>query len=106
MVMNPKKRAVLDRIKHLEAAIAKGREYLENGTHAHWHGFRPLFAARVVNGERLPPHKDWVKNVFLPRRQKALRQAQKVLGSICDHMRDVSDGDDVTITKTRKRKPS
>jgi hypothetical protein len=79
MVMNPKKRAVLDRIKHLEEAIAKGREYLENGKHAHWHGFSPLFATKVVNGERLPPHKDWVKNVFLPRRQKALRQAQKIL---------------------------
>jgi hypothetical protein len=27
--MNRKEKAVLDRIKHLEEAIAKGREYLE-----------------------------------------------------------------------------
>lgn len=77
--MNPRKKAVLDRIKHLEEAIAKGREYLESGEHAHWHGFRALFANRVHDGKTLPPHKDWVKNVFLPRREKALRQAQKVL---------------------------
>jgi hypothetical protein len=33
--MNSKKKAILDRIKHLEEAIAKGREYLESGSHAH-----------------------------------------------------------------------
>jgi hypothetical protein len=77
--MNPKKKAVLDRIKHLEEAITKGREYLESGRHATWHGFRPLFDAKVRDGKVLPPHKDWVKNVFLPRRERALRQAQKAL---------------------------
>jgi hypothetical protein len=39
--MSPKKKAVLDRIKNLEEAIAKGGEYLESGKHAHWSGFRP-----------------------------------------------------------------
>ncbi len=77
--MNPKKKAVLDRIKHLEEAITKGREYLESGKHATWHGFRPLFDAKLRDGKVLPPHKDWVKNVFLPRRERALRQAQKAL---------------------------
>ena len=33
--MNAKKNAILDRIKHLEDAINKGREYLESGEHAH-----------------------------------------------------------------------
>ncbi len=77
--MNSKKNAILDRIKHLEEAIVKGREYLETGEHALWHGFRPLFAGKVRDGETLPPHKDWVKNVFLPRRERALRKAEKTL---------------------------
>lgn len=80
--MNPKTRAVLDRIKHLEEAITKGREYLESGKHAQWHGFRPLFAAKVVDGKTLPPHKDWVTRVFLPRRERALKQAQKTLAKL------------------------
>jgi hypothetical protein len=77
--MNPKKKAVLDRIKHIEEAITKGREYLESGKHAQWSGFRPLFFRKVRDGKILPPHKDWVKNVFLPRLERALTQAQKVL---------------------------
>ena len=80
--MNPKKKSVLDRIKHLEEAITRGREYLESGKHAHWHGFRPLFAAKTRDGTISPPHKDWVKNVFLPRRETALRQAQKALAKL------------------------
>jgi hypothetical protein len=77
--MISRKKAILDRIQHLEEAIAKGREYLETGNHEHWHGFRPLFAVKVRDGKTLPPHKDWVKNVFLPRRERALRQAQTAL---------------------------
>jgi hypothetical protein len=78
-LMNSKKKAILDRIKHLEEAITKGHEYLESGKHAHWHGFRPLFTAKLIEGKTLPPHKIWVKNVFLPRRERALREAQKAL---------------------------
>jgi hypothetical protein len=77
--MNAKKKAILDRIKQIEEAIAKAREYLDTGANAHWHGFRPLFAAKARNGKILPPHRDWVKNVFLPRKQRALRYAQKTL---------------------------
>ena len=77
--MDSKKKAILDRIKHLEDAIAKGREYLESGKHAHWHGFRPLFVDKVGDGKTLPPHKDWVKNVFLPRHERALMKAEKAL---------------------------
>jgi hypothetical protein len=77
--MTSKEKAILDRIKHLDDAIAKGREYLESGSHAHWHGFRPLFDVKVKGGKVLPPHKDWVKNVFLPRQERALRNAQKTL---------------------------
>jgi hypothetical protein len=80
--MNPKKKSVLDRIEHIEDAIAKGSEYLESGKHAHWHGFRPLFDGKARDGQILPPHKDWVKNVFLPRRRRALRQAWKALAKL------------------------
>ena len=96
MPMNPKIKAVLDRIRGLEEAITTGREYLETGEHADWPGFRPLFARKVRDGKALPPHRDWVRNVFLPRREKALGQAQKTLerliqgskrrkGEIADH---------------------
>ena len=77
--MNSKTKAILDRIKHLEEAIAKGREYLKSEKHAHWHGFRPLFVVKVKDGETSPPHRDWVKNVFLPRQEKALKKAQETL---------------------------
>ena len=86
--MNSKQNAIPDRIKHLEDAIAKGREYLENGSHAHWHGFRPWFADKVRNGKPEPPHKDWVKNVFLPRREKALRKAENTLEKLIAHEGD------------------
>ncbi len=77
--MNAKRKAVLDRIESLQQAIAKAREYLESGKHADWSGFRPLFARKFRNGEELPPHKDWVKNVFLPRNEKAPRRAEKLV---------------------------
>lgn len=68
--MKPKEKDILDRIKKLEEAIARGREDLESGAHADWNGFRALFAEKMRGGKPLPPHKDWVKNVFLPRREK------------------------------------
>ena len=79
MRTKPKQKAVLDRIKSLEDGIAKAREYLETGAHADWHGFQPLFKGKVRDGELLPPHKDWVKNVFLPSLERALRTAEKLL---------------------------
>lgn len=82
MPLGPKKKAILNRIKSLEDDIIMAREYLENGSHANWHGFKPLFNVKVKNGKVLPPHKDWVKNVFLPRREKALRNAEKLLDRV------------------------
>ena len=79
MQMNSEEKVILDRIEKLEEAITKGREYLESGAHADWHGFRALFAAKMRDGKPLPPHKDWVKNVFLPGREKALREAERLL---------------------------
>ena len=77
--MNAKRKAIRGRIESLEDAIGKARQYLEDGKHAQWPGFRPLFAHRLRDGKELPPHKDWVKNVFLPRMEKALRRAEKIL---------------------------
>jgi hypothetical protein len=77
--MKPEERAILDRIKTLEEAIIKGREYLESGAHADWHGFRPLFVPKMKDGTASPPHRDWVKNVFLPRRERALRKAERLV---------------------------
>jgi hypothetical protein len=77
--MDAKRKALHDRIKSLQQAIAKAREYLESGKHADWSGFRPLFAQKFRNSKELPPHKDWVKNVFLPRNEKALRRAEKLV---------------------------
>ena len=77
--MKPKEKAILDRIKKLEEAITKGREYLESRANADWYGFRAWFVPKMKAGKTLPPHKDWVRNVFLPRREKALREAEKLL---------------------------
>lgn len=78
-LVNPKKKAVLDRIKHIEEAIAKAREYLESGKNADWHGFRAAFDAKIREGKVMPPHRDWVKNVFLPRYERALNRSERVL---------------------------
>jgi hypothetical protein len=72
-------RSILERIQIIEDAITKAREYLESGAHADWRGFSPLFTDKMRDGKALPPHKDWVKNVFLPRRARALRYAEKML---------------------------
>jgi len=77
-----KKKTVLDRIQIIEDAIAKEREYLETGAHADWSAFRPLFADKVRDGKPLPPHKDWVKNFFIPSHERALRRAEKLLESL------------------------
>jgi hypothetical protein len=77
--MNAKRKAVIDCIESLEQAIRRAREFLESGKHAGWHGFRPLFDKKLKDGKELPPHKDWVRNVFLPRTERALTRAERIL---------------------------
>lgn len=79
MTTDPKTKAVLNRIAILEEDIAMAHEYLASGTHVHSHKFRALFNAKTKNNEALPPHVDWVSKVFLPRRERALREAEKLL---------------------------
>jgi hypothetical protein len=78
-MMNLKRKAILNRIERIQEAIRKAREYLESGQHANWSGFRPWFYGNVRDGKELPPHKDWVKNVFLPGKETALSRAEKLL---------------------------
>lgn len=73
-----KKNELLNRINDLEDQIVKAREYVQTGAHAHWNGFRPFFKEKTKNGKAQPPHKDWVKNVFIPSRERALRKAEKI----------------------------
>ncbi len=85
--MNSKEKAIRERIQHLEDALRRAHEYLETGEHAHWHGFRPLFVDKVKDGEVLPPHKDWVQSIFIPRREEMLRRTQKRLDSLVSKQR-------------------
>jgi hypothetical protein len=85
--MNAKTKAVLARIEALEQAISRAKEYLENGKHADWSGFRPMFVRKTRLGVELPPHKDWVRNVFLRRAQEALSRAEKVLQQLASQER-------------------
>lgn len=77
--MDAKKKEILKRIENLESAISKANAYLESGAHANWIGFRAFFVPKTKNGKSLPPHKDWVKNVFLRNQQRALRKAEILL---------------------------
>ena len=74
-----KEKAIRERINSLEDDISKAREYIETGANAHWHKFKPLFDEKLRDGKQLPPHKDWVENVFIPSREKALTKAEKLL---------------------------
>ena len=74
-----KKIDIADRISSIESDLVKAREYLETCAHAEWHGFRALFNQKISDGKVAPPHKDWVKNVFIPNRQQALEKAEKLL---------------------------
>ena len=77
--MTAEKKAVLDRIKHLELAIAKGRLFLATGENGDWHGFRPLFIEKFKDGKMQPPHRGWVRKKFIPCKERALARNQDIL---------------------------
>ena len=79
MSFDQRKKAVLERIKRFEEAVSRAKEYLESGEHAHWEKFKPFLVKKLKDGKELPPHKDWVKNVFLPNYERNLRRAEKLL---------------------------
>ena len=77
--MTQNKNDIRERIRSLEEAIRRANEYLESGKHAGWAGFRPMFADKKRDGKSAPPHKDWVRNVYRPRMERALTRAEKLL---------------------------
>ena len=77
--MDSQQKSILERMRHIEEAITKGREYLETGQYADWFGFRPLYVDKMRDGKVLPPHKDWVRNVFIPQHERGLRKMEKKL---------------------------
>ncbi|GEM_PF-6012285 len=85
--MSAKREAILDRIESLAQSIRIAKEYLESGKHADWAGFRPLFVRKLKDGKELPPHKDWMKNVFLPHMEKRLSRAEKLLQRLSEQER-------------------
>ena len=68
-----------DRISSIQYELIKAHEFLETGAHAHWHGFRVLFKQKYISDKVAPPHKDWVRNVFIPNRESALKDAENIL---------------------------
>ncbi|MBC7773333.1 MAG: hypothetical protein H7210_12620 [Pyrinomonadaceae bacterium] len=78
------KEDLLIRIKSIEEAIAKSREYLASGKYADWAGFRPYFVTKFRDGKELPPHRDWVRNVYLPNSEKALSKAEDILEKLTE----------------------
>ena len=77
--MDLKKKDIVERIRRHEDALTKAHEYLETGAHADWHGFRALFAQKIKDGRVAPPHKDWIRNVFIPSCEKAIHKAERKL---------------------------
>jgi hypothetical protein len=70
-----KRKDILERIQSCEEGIRRASEYLGSGKHANWIGFRPVFSDKIRGGKSMPPHRDWVRNVYLPRMERALARA-------------------------------
>lgn len=77
--MNEKQRAVLIRITSIEQAIARAKEYLATGRLETWKELRPWFVRKWQDGKPMPPHPDWVKNVFLPRMERELTRSERAV---------------------------
>lgn len=70
---------ILNRVNDLERDIVIAQEYLETGAHAHWHKFHAVLKNKTKAGKIQPPHPDWVRNVFIPNREKRILEAEKLL---------------------------
>ena len=83
MKRQAKRRAVADaieaRIRGHEAAIELANAYLETGEHTDFAGFRPLFVDKFKDGKPCPPHKDWVKNVYIRDCKRRIARDEKAL---------------------------
>ncbi len=75
-------KAVTDRIEQIKKNLLIGYEFLATGAHGNWHGFKPLYVEKTKDGIALPPHRDWVKNVFIAELERSLVKAEKKLETI------------------------
>jgi len=71
--------AVLKSIDNINRDIRRAEEYLSGSALTTMRGLRPLSVRKRSGGKDLPPHKDWVRNVYLRGRKKALIYAEKLL---------------------------
>ncbi len=78
------KKNIEGRIRSAEAAIKIAHEYLETGAHADFAPFRPLFVEKYKDGKPCPPHKDWVRNVYIKHCHKRIARLEKALKRL-DH---------------------
>lgn len=70
----------MGKIRWCEEQLDLAYRYLETDEGSDLRIFRPLFSNKLnVSGNVLPPHKDWVKNVFIRRRENAILRLQKLL---------------------------
>ena len=77
--------SVMGKIKWCEDQLKLAYRYLDTDEGSDLRIFRPLFTKKLdASGNALPPHKDWVKNVFIRRREKAIVRLQKRLRRLED----------------------
>src|SRR5437868_6409489 len=68
---------IIKRMERITEALYTAYEFLATGKNGDSHYFRPLFTGR----DRLP-HRDWIKNVFIPRCLKAVARMEKRLEAL------------------------
>ena len=68
------RRPSLRALRRLAAKLGVTPEYLETGAHAGWQAFRPLFV-----GKDQPPHKDWVRHVFIRRLEREIARNKRAM---------------------------
>lgn len=66
-------------IKRCEDKLKLAYRYLETDAGRDLRMFRPLFDKKLdASGNAVPPHIDWVKNVFIRRREKGYGPAAEL----------------------------
>ena len=82
--------SVMSKIRWCEDQLKLAYRYLEVGEGGDFHIFRPLFSQKLdAGGSVAPPHKDWIRSFFIPRRERALARLVKRLRRLeaTDHER-------------------
>lgn len=78
-----KQNSVIDKITWCEDQLQLAYRYIDTDEGSDLRIFRPLFDKKLdANGNALPPHKDWRRNVFIKRRERAIVRLNKLLRRI------------------------